>query len=211
MCFSPTTSFVAAGVLAGGGAVTLYKTTHPSRRMLACTPLLFAVQQCAEGLVWLTVGNPAHIFFTKLFSHVFLSFAFVVWPLWIPISLLIAEKKARAKKNLSFLIWWGAIVAAYGAYTLLSQSIGTRVLFCSIKYDIGSADAPMLGIHLAYYVTAVVLPFFASSLRYARLFGGAVLLFLVLTYLFMQTTLTSVWCFFAAILSGIVFLMVKSR
>jgi len=54
MCFSATASFSAGAVLLGLGTLTV-KSAHRRRKMvLAAIPLLFAIQQLSEGVIWLT-------------------------------------------------------------------------------------------------------------------------------------------------------------
>ena len=57
MCFSATGSFAVAAGLAGIGAVAVCRTKPPSHRLFAVIPLLFAIQQIAEGMVWLTMPS----------------------------------------------------------------------------------------------------------------------------------------------------------
>jgi hypothetical protein len=57
MCFSATASFTAGAVLLGVGALTLRSAlTSRQRHVLpfAAIPLLFAIQQLIEGVIWLT-------------------------------------------------------------------------------------------------------------------------------------------------------------
>ena len=54
MCFSATASFSAGAVLLGIGKLTV-QSAHRRREMpLAAIPLLFAIQQLSEGVIWLT-------------------------------------------------------------------------------------------------------------------------------------------------------------
>jgi hypothetical protein len=59
------------------------------------------------------------------------------------------------------------------------------------------------GVYLAAYAIPVVGPFFVSSLKLARTTGVALLVSLVAAVAIERQALTSVWCFFAAVLSGL--------
>jgi hypothetical protein len=59
MCFSATASFGAAVVLGTIGIVAMSKAGTKPQRLLAAIPLIFAVQQVTEGLIWLSVDHPA--------------------------------------------------------------------------------------------------------------------------------------------------------
>src|SRR5690349_19747782 len=92
MCFSATGSFALSGILIGIGTAAVARSASPAHRMLAAAPLLFGAQQAAEGVVWLTIGVPSAIVLQRLGVDVFLGFALVVWPLWVPLSLRRLER-----------------------------------------------------------------------------------------------------------------------
>jgi hypothetical protein len=92
MCFSSTASFVVSGVLTGVGAARQSLGTHPHHTgCLRTVPLTFAAQQAAEGFVWLTDGGSAHVLLHRLGINAYLGFALIVWPMWFPFALLLAE------------------------------------------------------------------------------------------------------------------------
>jgi hypothetical protein len=49
-----------------------------------------------------------------------------------------------------------------------------------------------------------VVPFFVSSLDKAKLMGALLAVGLLVTYVLKQNAMVSTWCFFAAILSGVI-------
>ena len=63
MCFSEPASFAVAAGCALAGAIAVFKSPSPNYLPLAGVPLVFAVQQASEGLVWRAldqvVGLPA--------------------------------------------------------------------------------------------------------------------------------------------------------
>ncbi len=62
-----------------------------------------------------------------------------------------------------------------------------------------------------FYVAAVLIPTFASSYRYMWIFGlVATATFLMAEY-FYHLTFTSVWCFFAAVASATLFLILRAN
>ncbi len=58
MCFSAQASFGASAVLGIMGIYALRKAKQ-QERFLAMVPLLFAIQQACEGIVWVTYANPS--------------------------------------------------------------------------------------------------------------------------------------------------------
>lgn len=53
MCFSATASFTSSAVIGVIGVATLARSTHRREWLFASIPLLFALHQFAEGMVWL--------------------------------------------------------------------------------------------------------------------------------------------------------------
>ena len=202
MCFSATGSFGVAAVIAGIGAVAVAQKKPPSHRMLAAVPLMFAAQQVAEGIVWLTIGDPGKRPLNLAAVAAFLVFAVVVWPLWVPLSLLKAERQPRRRRALAVLTCCGGAVAIYAAMLLLRVRPTAQVAGHSIAYNYGAeAPALLLALYIPAYVLTVIVPFFVSSVSKAKTIGVVLAVALVATMVVQRQALTSVWCFFAAILS----------
>jgi hypothetical protein len=69
----------------------------------------------------------------------------------------------------------------------------------------------VLALYLPVYIASSVLPFFISSMEKAKLMGVVLVGALVATFIIKRETLTSTWCFFAAILSGIIVLSLAAE
>jgi hypothetical protein len=177
--------------------------------MMAAMPLLFAIQQAAEGVVWLTVGSAAHPLLHQLAVYLFLSFALAIWPSWLPWSLLMIEEDADRRRWLRRLVGVGAAVSLYAAWLLLTWRPTAHVAGHSIGYHYQVSDwlVPQVG-YLVLYVVPTVVPFFVSTVALTRWMGIVLLLGLVATMAIKRGALTSVWCFFAAILSTLFVLAV---
>lgn len=209
MCFSAAGSFGMAGVLAVVGTVALGRSAHRPQRMFAAVPLIFAAQQAAEGIVWLTIGAGADTTLHHAAVDAFLGIALVLWPAWLPISLRRIERDAVRRRALTGLCWLGGAVSAAGLVLLLRWQPAAVVAGHSIRYDYaGSSDALQGFINLAAYVTATVVPFFVSTARMTRTIGLTFVVSLLIVYAVQRDVLTSVWCFFAAVLSVLILLAV---
>jgi 5-keto 4-deoxyuronate isomerase len=57
------------------------KTRHKSQLLFASIPLLFGVQQLAEGVLWHTLPNPEYANVQRTFTYVYVLFAQTVWPI----------------------------------------------------------------------------------------------------------------------------------
>jgi hypothetical protein len=212
MCFSAAGSFGVAAVLGGIGAVSLAQEKATSHRMLALVPLLFAAQQVAEGVVWITIDAPSLRGLQELAVAAFLAFALVIWPTWVPLALWAAEPEPRRRRALSILAWVGAAVAVYASVILIRGRPTAQVAGHSIAYSYRSAGpALVLAFYLPMYVIAAVLPFFVSTMSKARIMGSVLAVALVATFIIKRETLTSVWCFFAAILSVVIVLGISAQ
>ena len=204
MCFSATGSFAAAGVLAGIGVTCVARNEIRSMRMFAAVPLLFAAQQVAEGVVWLTIGENPPGGVARLAVVVFLGFALVVWPAWLPSALRLPEEDPRRRRILAALSWSGIATAAVAAILLARGSPSAHVSNHSIAYDFASGAPNGNVLPLLCYVVPTVVPFFVSTLSLARVIGVVLFGSLVITIVFQRQELTSVWCFFAALLSAMI-------
>lgn len=105
MCFSAAGSFALSGVLAGVGAASVSRNTSRRHVMFAAIPLVFAAQQAAEGVVWLTIEGSAHPVLHRLAVIAFLGFALIVWPIWLPSSLQLIERRLERRRVLTALFW----------------------------------------------------------------------------------------------------------
>lgn len=200
MCFSASSSFTAAILLSCIGILSLKLNNTKKLIMFAAIPLLFAIQQAAEGMVWLTVENPNSILH-NIGVYTFLTFAIAIWPTWIPTSLAIFDKSFR-KKILGALVCLGAIIATCIVYIFFTSSISTTEVENSIFYHIHNLNNLNIKLAITAYALPTILPFFITRLPCAKIFGTVIAISLFLAYQIKYQTFTSVWCFFAAVISS---------
>lgn len=204
MCFSATGSFAISGVLTGIGVASVARNRSKAHRMFAAIPLIFAAQQAAEGTVWLTMNGQRPVLHQVAVSA-FLAAAFVIWPTWLSLSLRRFERSPARRRILGALFAAGCAVAAYAAVSMARFHPVARIAGHSIRYDgMTGGHATHRGLDLAAYALPTIVPFFVSSLRMARTIGVMLIVSLVASALIERDALTSVWCFFAAILSGLI-------
>jgi hypothetical protein len=212
MCFSATGSFGVAVGLAGIGIVALAQTKPDSHRLFAAIPLLFAAQQVSEGIVWLTIHAPDRSGLHRAAVAAFLIFAVAVWPTWVPLCLYPIERSPARKKLLGALLGLGVCVSIYATWLLFEGRPVARVSGHNLAYSyVERGSTLVLALYLPVYVTASVVPFFVSTMEKAKLMGTVLVGSLLATFLIERQTLTSVWCFFAAILSGIIVLSLAAE
>jgi len=207
MCFSATASFVAAIPLSGIGTATLRKTKTKSEIPLAAFPLLFGIQQFIEGIIWLTFMNPmplVHIIAT----YAYVGFAYVLWPILTPVAIRLIEPVLWKRKALSILTSIGASAGLYLLYCIVRYPVSSQIVNDSIHYHFVN---PFSQLSVFGYLCAVCLSFLFSSHRAIIILGFTAVVSLVLTYFVYTTYVVSVWCFFAALLSIIVYVYFKQR
>ncbi|HYG52593.1 MAG TPA: DUF6629 family protein, partial [Flavobacteriales bacterium] len=204
MCFSAGTSFGVGIVLTTTGVATLKKANERSQFAFACIPLIFGIQQISEGFVWLSLQNPAFSEWQTVSTYIFLAFAQVVWPAWVPLSFLLLERQKKPKSILYGLTGIGLLVAGYLAYRLATNVVTSHIVGMHIWYDLGIEGGVVRVLGILYFVATVVPPFF-SSLNRMWLLGTFILASYIITKLFFEEYVISVWCFFAALISVTVF------
>jgi len=209
MCFSATASFTLSGVLGITGAASIARTTAPDARLFAAIPLLFGLQQFAEGIVWTTMGDPIHVPLHESAVVSFLALALVIWPLWAPLSLWLIEPRGLRRRVLMSFFILGVIIAAIALRLLLQWEPIAVVAGHSIDYKHATMGFKISEwALLLVYSLPTVGSFFVSSRTMVRAIGLTLFVSLILAFLIKREALTSVWCFFAAVLSGMILVAV---
>jgi len=202
MCFSATASFVASGSVAAIGAASLLKAKDPRVLPYAAVPILFAAQQAAEGVVWLTMGASD---LGALAVKAYLLFAYAYWPAFIPWAVRMAEPSTVRRKWMFPLMLIGFVIGLAGLRVVLASPTPVAVLCGNLRYGM-----PL--IHPAYgilYVGIGCVTCFVSSSRWIVAFGAALAVSCAVAFAVYANAGPSVWCFFAAILSVLVYFRVR--
>ncbi len=182
------------------GVATLRTTRSRSEVAFAAIPLLFGIQQIVEGVLWLSFGfdapqlNVAMTYLFSLFSH-------VLWPVFVPFAIGLLETVAWRRR----VIWGfqavGLAVGMYLLYLILEFPV-TSVALANIVYV--SPHFYKVPVMLLYLAATCVSCFF-SSIDTVRIFGALALFLFAVAALFFNLALFSVWCFFSALLSFIIY------
>ncbi len=211
MCFSPSASFGASAVLTGIGVASMVCARSTPQRILSCIPLLFAIQQFSEGVLWLALLNQVHANWEQPASYTFLIFAQVVWPIFMPFCMLVFEKHKERKRIMATLLLAGVILGSYLFYCLCTYSVKAIAQHQHIKYDLGFALSTKWFFGLLYFIPTIVSPLF-SSVKRMPLLGYLFLVSYIISRLLFHFYVISVWCFFGAIISIVVLAIVlRSR
>lgn len=204
MCFSAGASFAGSIILSTIGVATLGKVRKPAQRLFALIPLLFGFQQLVEGILWLTLRSNKYDYLQNIAIYTFLITALVIWPTMIPLSMWFIEEVKRRKTILIVLILIGGTLTLFYGYCLIFYNVSARIQDFHIQYI---DTFPVIPVRIAFvlYFIATIAPLFVSSVKRMWLFGVLITISCVITGIFFAQYLTSVWCFFAALISVVIY------
>lgn len=206
MCFSATASFTAGVVLMGIGAAAIKKRHHKSQLLFASIPLLFGVQQFSEGILWLTLPNPEYANVQKTFIYIYVLFAQTIWPIWVPIAILLLEKEATRKNIQRLFVICGLVAGVYLGYCLFSFNVEAKIIGRHIDY-IQDYPKNIAVFSIILYGLATIVPPFFSHIKRMWMLGVTILISYIVTYIFFNQYVLSVWCFFSSIISVSVYMI----
>ena len=201
MCFSASASFIAGSALSVLGVATVREVRHGREMALAAVPLLFGIQQLVEGLLWLSFDFNVP-WLQVATTHLFSFFSHVLWPVFVPLAVGTLET-VRWRRN------------ALHGFLAAGLGVGLYLLYVLVRFPVTAEAAPNMvylsphffgvPVMLAYLAATCVGPMF-SSYPLIRWFGALALLFFLISYGFFTIAMISVWCFFAALLSALIYL-----
>jgi hypothetical protein len=216
MCFSATASFTAAAVLMPAGMYCLKASHQVDRRYwaFAMLPFMFGLQQLLEGGLWLALewGNAtaAHTLALGflLFSHVF-------WLGWIGFSAYLVETVPQRRRLFQAMAVFGFLFGAVLFVPLVTHPdwVTATIVVHSIHYSLGFITDSYVSQQLlsVVYGGMILLPLVLSSDRYHNILGAMVLVSGMVTWALYDWAFVSVWCYFAAIISLYIFVVIARR
>jgi hypothetical protein len=211
MCFSATASFVAGTSLSAIGVATIRKAERRSELPFAMIPLLFGIQQLVEGIIWLTFRYDAPVL-KQTMTYVYSVFSHVVWPIYVPFALGFLESTRWRRRALLAFQAAGLIVGLYLLFFIVTRPVVAQIDGQHIvQHIIYVSPHFLLAPVIVLYLAATCVSCFVSSHPFVRLFGVLALISFIGTYLYSTQALVSVWCFFAAILSLIIYFHLRYR
>jgi len=204
MCFSATASFVASGAI-GGVAVAGSRNVRSRRSLpLVLIPFILALQQATEGIVWISLSYP---FINGIAAKIYLFIAYAFWPAFLPLAVYLEEKMDERKTYLLPFVVGGSLVGLYGliyavfAFTSVVPSCG------SLFYQFPALSMVFSVMYVFVCCTSCLL----SGSRWLNLFGLALFGSFIFAYAISYQTGDSVWCFFAGLLSWMIYMHFRSE
>ena len=209
MCFSAGASFAGGALITTIGVLTVRKNNDSSRRVFAAMPLIFGVQQISEGFVWVALQSPGHDLMLSISAYLFLFAAVILWPTYVPLSVMLMEKERGTGRIMIPLLVLGLLVSAYYGVRLLTSEVYPVISSHHIKYS-GEFPQKWALLVFAGYATATLVPLFISSRRNVWLLGLLMAVSCLITVILYKEYLTSVWCFFAALISIMIYCLISA-
>jgi hypothetical protein len=180
---------------------TVKLTRRKSEILFALIPLLFGIQQFVEGMLWLSFQYDAAVL-NVVMTYLFTLFSHVLWPIYVPFSIGLIETVAWRRE-----VIWG--------FQLVGTAVGLYLLYSIIRFPVVSEInehmvyvLPYVREHpvMDFYLAATCIAPLFSSHNFVRLFGVLTFVLFFAALWFYTVALFSVWCFFSAILSVLIYL-----
>ncbi|MBS0424336.1 MAG: hypothetical protein JSR71_07920 [Proteobacteria bacterium] len=202
MCFSAEASFIVSGTLLVIGASTIRKTVYSKDFPVALIPLIFAAQQLVEGLLWVTLSHSDTSPIQFWLSNIYGVFIGIIWPLFAPFAVYYAETDNLRKKIIAAIGLAGAGLAIYTAIGLADEPVIAEIIHHSINYKHHVGSYQLI---IVLYLLATCVPFIFSSYKHLYLAGIIITTGFFVAYFTYLETFASVWCFFAAVASTLIY------
>ncbi|MDP9057698.1 MAG: hypothetical protein M3N34_10325 [Pseudomonadota bacterium] len=206
MCFSATASFSSSAVIAVIGVATLRLVREPRAVLFAAVPMLFALHQFTEGWVWLGLDGRIGRLALDHVAFMFTMYAQGLLPLLMPLAVTLMEPRGWRRGVMVGLTAIGGVAAAWDAIGLIALPLNTCIVGHSIAYlNPMTASLPIS----LLYIFATCGTLLLSTHRVVNWYGALNIVVLSITEIVKATTFASVWCFYAAIMSTMIYWQFK--
>lgn len=203
-------NFTLSGAIGLVGILTLQRVNAPRDVIFASLPLLFALHQFTEGFVWLGMGGYIEPRVLKIASGIFIYYAQGLLPVLIPLAIWLIEKDTYRKKLLGMFTILGVFLAIYTMYGLSTVPYTVTVINGNTLYYNNLWTTNIYNATI-YVITTCGSLMLSSSIS-IQLFGFLNFLGLILIFLLRPYGFTSLWCLYAAVISGLLyFYYIESR
>jgi hypothetical protein len=208
VCFSVEADLVAGAVVLPMAAVSLHEVRHVREVLFASVPLLFALHQLVEAVVWAgyddhAVSDP----WRHVAALVYLGYAMVVLPTLFPLAVLLLEPRGARLRVAPFVVM-GLVLSTVFAVEVFSAPVSVVVHSHALEYVTGLAHGDILSV---VYVVAVIGPAVLSGYRSVVAFGLMNLVGLVVVAVVYQEAFASLWCVYAALTSAFIMVHMLRR
>jgi hypothetical protein len=207
MCFSATANFVGCAVLGTVGVATLLEVKQRRELLLAAAPTLFALHQGIEGFVWLGLEHRLPAMVAHDAGAAFVLYAQGLLPFLLPLSILLIEPTLKRRRRMLGFVILGGLLALYVLWGLIAYPLQVSMGMNGIVYLNAISTTTAVAV---LYVIATCGALFFSGFRALVVFGGFNVAGLVVVMLVRRLEFTSIWCFYAAVVSVILYFFFRT-
>ncbi|MCW2795494.1 DUF6629 family protein [Nocardioides sp.] len=207
MCFSVEADLIAGVALLPVGVLALREVRHPREVPFASLPLLFALHQLVEALVWAGASGDVSDGVQRAAALAYVLFALPVLPTLVPLAVLMLEPR-DARLRVAPFVALGLVVSAYLTVAVLQGPVEVRVHAHALAYGVGLENVTLWTV---LYIAAVIGPSLLSGYPSIVAFGVLNLVGLTVVALLYREAFASLWCVYAACTSVLIVLHMVLR
>ncbi len=207
VCFSPEGDLVGGLVVTAIGIDAYQHLRGRNERLLfAAVPLVLGVHLLDESLVWWGLEGPVPHSLGKVAMWIYLVIAMLVVPVLVPLSIWKLQPTSRRRWIVAPFVGLGVGVATVLLITMLHGPVSVRLGSHHLAYSIGLGNGILI---VGLYVVATCGSLLCSGYREIVIFGVANLIAVVVLARLTADGFTSLWCFYAAVVSGFIALHMR--
>jgi Family of unknown function (DUF6629) len=200
VCFSPTGDLIGGAIVVAIGVDACRHTKGRTENLAVATlPLLLGAHQLDETLVWWGLQGHVPREVGHVATWIYLVFALVALPLLVPTLLAVFEPVGRRRRRYTPFIALGAYVSGVLLEAMLVGHPSARLGSYHVAYSVGLRHGVA---YIALYIVATCGPLLVSGRRDLTWFGVANLAAIIPLAVLAADGFTSLWCFYAALVSG---------
>jgi hypothetical protein len=208
VCFSVQADLVAGAALTPIGILALREVRCVREVPFASLPLLFALHQFVEALVWAAADGDVSQHVGHAAAVAYVIFAVPVLPTLMPLAVLLLEPRTLRRRVAPF-VGLGIVVSSVLTFALLTHPVTVSVHPHSLGYGTGVSNGAFWTV---LYVTAVIGPSVLSGYPTIVAFGVFNLVGLIVVAVVYVEAFASFWCILAGMASVLVLVhMVRRR
>jgi len=207
VCFSPQADLVGGLVVGALGADVLrHRDGRWTHSPLCALPLILGFHQFVEAFVWWGLEGHVRAGLGRFAMWVYLSIAFVVLPVFVPLAVLALEPTPRRRWLIAPFAVLGIAVGGILLAAMLRGPVGVSLRPYHLSYNLRLGHAVVV---IGLYVVAVCGAWLFSGYRAIALYGIVNLLAVVVIVKLTADGFASVWCGYAALTSGAIALYMR--
>ena len=179
---------------------------RPGHVALASLPLILGVHQVIEAFVWWGLQGEVPHEVGRVALWAYLLIAFVVLPMYVPLAIFTPERAGPRRWRLAPFVLIGAVVALSLLVAMVRGLVQATIGAYHLDYCVGQGVSLPLTV---LYIVAVCGALLLSGHRMLMLFGAANLVVLPVLGVLSASGFASLWCAYAAVVSGVIALYMR--